>query len=64
MLSLTKLFIAATLLSATIVGSSAQGQHARTSPVPSGPSAGNFEVLCQPGFVYKCSNLGCFCVRP
>jgi len=21
-------------------------------------------ILCQPGFVYKCTSKGCFCVRP
>jgi hypothetical protein len=28
------------------------------------PSAGGSVITCQPGFVLRCSKLGCFCVKP
>jgi hypothetical protein len=64
MLSLSKLFIARTLLCATIVVFGAQGQHARGSSTSAVPSVGNNVILCKPGFVYRCNKFGCFCVRP
>jgi hypothetical protein len=64
MLSLSKLFIARTLLCATIVVFGAQGQHAMGSTTSAIPSAGNNVILCQPGFVYRCNKHGCFCVLP
>lgn len=60
----SKLFIARTLLCATIVALSAQGQPARSSGASSVPSTRSFEILCQPGFIRRCNELGCFCVRP
>ena len=64
MLNLSKLFIARTLLCATIVVLSAQGQPARNSSASSFPSTRSSVILCQPGFVYRCNQFGCFCVRP
>lgn len=64
MLSLSKLFIARTLLCATIVVFGAQGQHAKGLSTSSFPSAGTQVILCQPGFVFRCNKFGCFCVRP
>ena len=64
MLRLSKLFIARTLLCATIIVLSAQGQNVRPSRTSSGPSAGNSVILCMPGFVLRCNEHGCFCVRP
>ncbi|HEY7404826.1 MAG TPA: hypothetical protein VIB39_14980 [Candidatus Angelobacter sp.] len=55
-----KLFISSSLLCAMII-LNAQGQHARSS---SGPSVGNNVILCMPGFVLRCNQFGCFCVRP
>jgi len=64
MLNLRKLFIASTLLFATIIMSGAQGQQARISRPSSGPSTGNSVILCQPGLVLRCNQFGCFCVKP
>lgn len=64
MLSLTKLSIARTLLFATIIVLSAQGQHAKSSSTSSDFSAGSSAILCGPGLVYRCTKLGCFCVKP
>jgi hypothetical protein len=63
MLSLGKFILANLLLCATIVGLHAQGQQARSSST-SIPSTSSSAILCQPGFVLRCSSLGCFCVRP
>jgi hypothetical protein len=64
MLSLSKLFIARTLLCATIVLLGVQGHAAKSSTASPAPSAGNPIILCQPGFVFRCNKFGCFCVRP
>ena len=64
MLNLSKLFIARTLLCATIIALSAQGQHAMSSRASFALSAGGSAITCQPGLVFRCSKLGCFCVRP
>ncbi len=61
--SLSKLFISSALLCAMIV-LNAHGQNARNSRPSSGPSAGRNVILCMPGFVYRCNQFGCFCVRP
>lgn len=63
MLSLRKLFIASTLLCATIMALG-QGQQARTSSASSTVSTGTSVILCMPGLVYRCNKFGCFCVRP
>jgi hypothetical protein len=63
MQSITKFFISTVLLCATVVALNAQGQHAK-SVNSSGPTTSSSVILCQPGFVYRCSSLGCFCVRP
>ena len=62
MLTISKLVIACAMLCATIVASNAQTQHARSSRASSAASAG--VILCQPGFVFRCNQFGCFCVRP
>jgi hypothetical protein len=64
MLRLSKLFIARTLLCATIIALSALGQHARSSSASSVLPAGNSEILCQPPLVFRCNSKGCFCVEP
>jgi hypothetical protein len=62
--SLSKRFIARTLLCATIIVLSAQGQNARISRTSSGPAAGNSVITCMPGLVLRCNQFGCFCVKP
>jgi len=64
MLRISKMFIARTLFCATIIVLSAQGQHARPSRTSSGPSTSNSVILCMPGFVLRCNQFGCFCVKP
>jgi hypothetical protein len=64
MLSLSKLFIAAALLCTTLIASNAQAPNAQSSRTSSLPSAGSFAILCQPGFVLRCTSRGCFCVKP
>jgi hypothetical protein len=64
MLSLSKLFIAAALLCTPIIASNAQAQHARTSRDSSFPSASSSVITCMPGFVFRCNQFGCFCVKP
>lgn len=65
MLSLSKLFIVRTLLFATTLSLSGQGQHAISTIAKSAPSAGgNPVILCKPGLVYRCNQFGCFCVKP
>jgi len=61
--SLSKLFIARTLLCATIIMLSAPQQYAGSWSKLLTPSAGS-AITCQPGYVFKCSKLGCFCVKP
>jgi hypothetical protein len=60
MLNLSKLFIAAALLCTPIMASNAQAEHVRNSTI----SSGNSVILCMPGFVYRCNQFGCFCVKP
>lgn len=62
MKSISKLFFAGAMLCGTIIASNAQAQHARSSQVSSAASAS--AILCQPGFVFRCNQFGCFCVRP
>ncbi len=64
MLNLSKLFIVRTLLCATIIVLGAQGQPAKSASASSVPSTRSSAILCQPGFVYRCNQFGCFCVRP
>jgi hypothetical protein len=60
MLSLSKLFFTGALLYTTLVASNAQAPNARSSSI----SPGNSVILCMPGFVYRCNQFGCFCVKP
>lgn len=62
MLSFSKRFIARTLLCASIIGLSAQGQHAISSQSSPGLSTRTSIILCGPGLVYRCFPNGCFCV--
>ena len=59
MLSLSKLFIAA-LLCMPMSASNAQAPNARGSRI----SSGNSVITCMPGYVYRCNQFGCFCVKP
>jgi hypothetical protein len=61
--SLSKLFISGTLLCAMLM-LNAQGQRARNLRASCGPTAGTNVILCMPGFVLRCNQFGCFCVRP
>jgi hypothetical protein len=58
------LFIARTALCIAIIALCAQGQNAGSSRASSLSSAGSSEILCGPGLVYRCTPLGCFCVKP
>jgi hypothetical protein len=58
--SLSKLFIAAALLCTPIIASNAQAPNARSSRI----SSGNSVITCQPGYVFRCTSQGCFCVKP
>jgi hypothetical protein len=60
MLSLSKLFIAAALLCTPLIASNAQAPNARGSRI----SSGSFVITCQPGYVFRCTSQGCFCVKP
>lgn len=64
MLSFSKRFIARTLLCASIIGLSAQGQHAISSQSSPGLSTRSSIILCQPPLVFRCNSKGCFCVAP
>ncbi|HLJ87588.1 MAG TPA: hypothetical protein VKZ53_12255 [Candidatus Angelobacter sp.] len=64
MQSLGKLLKASALLWVMIVALSAQGQPDQSSSLSPAPSPGNPAILCKPGLVFRCSNLGCFCVKP
>jgi len=59
-MKMPSLFIARTALCAAIIALCAQGS-SRASSVP---RAGSSEILCGPGLVYRCTPLGCFCVKP
>ena len=61
MLSLKKLFFAATLLCPPILAAPGQATSSSDSPIP---SASNSAITCQPGLVYRCNQFGCFCVKP
>lgn len=59
------LFIARIALCAAIVALCPQTQNAESSRASIAPWAGSPNViLCGPGLVYKCTPLGCFCVKP
>jgi hypothetical protein len=62
MLSLSKLFVARTLLFATIIVLTVPGQQLNASLTSFAPSTRNFAVTCQPGLVFRCTPKGCFCV--
>jgi hypothetical protein len=63
-MKMPRLLIARTALCIAIVALCAQGQNARSSRASSLPSAGSSEILCGPGLVYRCTPLGCYCVKP
>jgi hypothetical protein len=58
--SLSKLIIVAALLCTPIIASNAQAPNARSSSI----SSRNSVILCMPGFVFRCNQFGCFCVKP
>ncbi|HTD34433.1 MAG TPA: hypothetical protein VK665_12270, partial [Candidatus Elarobacter sp.] len=49
------LFLAAAVLAAT-PGAGAPASRTAFTPAPS-------FITCQPGFVYRCNQYGCFCVK-
>ena len=63
-MKMPSLFIARTALCAVILVLCAQGQDARSSRASSIRSARSSAILCGPGLVYRCTPLGCFCVKP
>jgi hypothetical protein len=64
-MKMPSLFIIRTALCAAIIVLCAQGQNAGSSPASLLlPSARSSEILCGPGLVYRCTPLGCFCVKP
>jgi len=63
-MKMPSLFIARTVLCAAIIALCAPGQNARSSRASVLPSTGSSEILCGPGLVYRCTPLGCFCVKP
>jgi hypothetical protein len=62
-MKMRSLFIARTVLCAAFIALCAQGQNAGSSRALSS-STGSSEILCGPGLVYRCTPLGCFCVKP
>jgi hypothetical protein len=60
MLNLEKLLIAAALLCTPIMPSNAQAPNATSPRISSTTNV----ILCIPGFVLRCNNHGCFCVKP
>jgi hypothetical protein len=63
-MKMPSLFIARIALCASIIVLCAQGQDAGISRASSLPRAGDSAILCGPGLVYRCTPLGCFCVKP
>jgi hypothetical protein len=63
-MKMPSLFIARAVLCAGIIVLGSQGQNAGSSRASSLPWAGTSEILCGPGLVYRCTPLGCFCVKP
>jgi hypothetical protein len=63
-MKMPRLFIARTALCVAMIALCAQGQDAGRSRASSVPSAGSSVILCAPGLVYRCTPLGCFCVKP
>ncbi len=63
MLNLSKTVIARTLFFAAIIALGVQGQPTARSSASTVISPGSSVILCQPGFVYRCTPLGCFCVK-
>ena len=63
-MKMPSLFIARAALCAAIIVLCTQAQDAGSSRASSLPRAGSSEILCGPGLVYRCTPLGCFCVKP
>jgi hypothetical protein len=63
-MKITRLFTARTALFVALIALCAQGQNAGRSDASAIPSAGTSVILCGPGLVYRCTPLGCFCVKP
>ena len=63
-MKMPSLFIARTVFCAAILALCAQGQPTGSSRASSLPLAGSSAILCGPGLVYRCTPLGCFCVKP
>ncbi len=63
-MKMPSLFIARTILFAAIIALSAQGHNVDSSRASSVPWGSSSAILCKPGLVYRCTPLGCFCVKP
>jgi hypothetical protein len=60
MINLEKLFIVAALLCTPLMASNAQAPNAKSPRISSSTNV----ILCMPGFVLRCNQFGCFCVKP
>ncbi|MFZ0318542.1 MAG: hypothetical protein WAL56_05400 [Candidatus Sulfotelmatobacter sp.] len=63
-MKLPRLFAVRTALFVAFIALCAQGQNAGRSNASAISSAGTSVILCGPGLVYRCTPLGCFCVKP
>ena len=63
-MKMPNLSIARTLLCVAIIALSAQGHNARSARASSVSFGSSSAILCKPGLVYRCTPLGCFCVKP
>jgi len=59
MINLEKLLIVAALLCTPLMASNTQA-NARSPRISSSTNV----ILCMPGFVLRCNQFGCFCVKP
>jgi len=60
MLNLEKLFIVAALLCTPLMASNAQAPNVTSPRISTSSSV----ITCMPGFVLRCNQFGCFCVKP
>ena len=60
MINLEKLLIVAALLCTPLMASNAQAPNAKSPRISSSTNV----ILCMPGFVLRCNQPGCFCVKP
>jgi hypothetical protein len=60
MINLEKLFIVAALLCTPLMASTAQAPSATSPRISNSTNV----ITCMPGFVFRCTSQGCFCVKP